>query len=91
MSNNKKIVAGVNTDLLMKGALLLGSAGIALLLSSDSDKKSKKKKKGFISKTAGINNTVNSLCRAFYVYDIKKNGERDGFPVKMETADIIEI
>lgn len=91
MSNNKKMVAGVNTDLLMKGAFLVGSAGLALLLSGNSDKKPTKKKKSFVSKTIGINKTINSLCQAFYLHDIKKNGEHDGFPVKMETAEIIEI
>lgn len=99
LMGNKKFVAGYNTNLLksdsaplVKGAILLGSVGLALLLSGDKNKKkSKKKNKSFVAKTKDINGKINALCEAFYVYDIKKNGERDGFPVKMETADIIEI
>ena len=91
MDKNKKLVAGVNTDLLMKGALLVGSAGIALIFSGKAKKNGKKKNKGFIAKTKSINSNMNALCQAFYVNKIKKDMEEDGFPVKLETAEIIEI
>ena len=77
---------------LMKGFFLMGNKKFVAgyntnLLKSDSAPLVK----SFVAKTKDINGKINALCEAFYVYDIKKNGERDGFPVKMETADIIEI
>lgn len=96
---NSKLAFGGNTDFLMKGALLVGSAGLALLLSSGekskgkpAPKNSKRKNNGFIGKTIKINGTLNALARSFYVYDLKKKAERDDdFPVKLEKAEIIEI
>lgn len=86
-----KIITDTNADIIMKGALLLGSAGVALILSgtSSDEKKKKKKSKGFVASTKSINSTANALCRAFYLHDLKKNG--DGFPVKLVDAEIIDI
>ena len=85
-----KLFYSVNSDILMKGAVLLGSAGIALLLDANSKKKNQKRK-GFIARTARINNNLTSLATAFYVHGLKKEAENVDFPIKIETADIIEM
>lgn len=74
-----------------KVALGLFSLGLALIFSSDKPEKKKKKNSGIIAKTKRNYNTTDALLNAFYLHDLKKKAENDGFPVKLENAEIIDI
>lgn len=85
---NNKIYYGTNANLGVKFAVLLASLLMACLFGK---KSSKKKKNGVFYRTAKNYNSLNGLANAFYLNKLKKQTNPDDFPVKMETAEIIDI
>lgn len=78
------------SNMYLKAALILFSAGLALIFSSDKPKKNKKKKGGFISKTKRNYNCADAVINAVYLHQLKKEAD-ESFPVKLENAEIIDI
>lgn len=85
-----KLFYGFNFDILTKALVLLASGLLALAFSGKKNKKSRKKK-GFVAKTKSVNNKLNGLINAVFLNDLKKNINPDDYPIKVETAEIIEI
>lgn len=87
LNKKNKLFYGANADFATKGVVLLVSCLLALIFG----KKSKKKKRGTVYRVKKNYNTLNGLINTFYINKLKKETDPDDFPIKIETAEIIDI
>lgn len=71
--------------------IICATIGILTIIFSSGKKEKSKKKKSLYSKIKRNYNITNSVIDRIYLNKLKDEIKDDGFPVKLENAEIIDI